>query len=61
MDTVTTAPAVGERQLVLDRRFAASRARLWRCRAEPDLLVRWYTPSPWTKAADQLDALARTL
>jgi uncharacterized protein YndB with AHSA1/START domain len=55
MDTLTTAPAAGERQLVLDRHLAAPRAKLWRCWTEPDLLVRWFTPAPWKTVRAELD------
>jgi uncharacterized protein YndB with AHSA1/START domain len=33
--------------LTLDRTLAASRANLWRCWTEPELLMRWFCPKPW--------------
>lgn len=41
------------RELVLDRLIDAPRAAVWRCWTEPQLLVQWFTPAPWsTKSAD---------
>lgn len=33
--------------LILDRILSASRASLWRCWTEPDLLKEWFCPKPW--------------
>ncbi|MEQ8479919.1 MAG: SRPBCC family protein [Hoeflea sp.] len=41
------------RELVLDRLIEAPRHAVWRCWTEPELLVQWFTPAPWsTKSAD---------
>lgn len=34
--------------LTLDRTLAASRASVWRCWTEPELLKQWFCPKPWT-------------
>lgn len=42
-----------ERELVLDRFIDLPRALIWRCWTEPDLMVKWFTPAPWsTKSVD---------
>jgi uncharacterized protein YndB with AHSA1/START domain len=43
------------RDLVLSRLLRAPRAAVWRCWTEPDLLVRWFAPAPWTTASAAID------
>ena len=38
----------GEHTLTLERILAASRAAVWRCWTEPELLKQWFCPKPWT-------------
>lgn len=35
------------RTLSITRHFKATRAAVWRCWSEPDLLKQWYCPKPW--------------
>lgn len=42
-------------ELVLDRLMDAPRAALWRCWTDPSLLVKWFTPAPWTTVSADLD------
>jgi uncharacterized protein YndB with AHSA1/START domain len=41
--------------LVLTRLFDASRAALWRCWTEPDLLKQWFCPKPWSVSEVRID------
>lgn len=43
------------RELVLTRTIAAPPAILFRCWTEPALMVRWFTPPPWSTASVELD------
>ena len=43
------------RELVLDRLIDAPRAVVWRCWTEPQLLVQWFTPAPWSTTASDVD------
>ncbi len=44
-----------DRDLVLNRRVAASPEKLYRCWTEPELLKRWFAPAPWTVPVAELD------
>lgn len=44
-----------DRDLVLNRRVAASPEKLYRCWTEPELLKRWFAPEPWTVPVAELD------
>ena len=43
------------RDLVLSLTLDAPRAAIWRCWTDADLMVRWFTPEPWSTAAADLD------
>ncbi len=43
------------RTLEIRRTLNASRARVWRCWTEPDLLKQWYCPKPWRVSEARLD------
>ncbi|MCW5735971.1 MAG: SRPBCC family protein [Enhydrobacter sp.] len=42
-----TASTNSDRELVLTRLIDVPREKLWRCWTEPELMVKWFTPSPW--------------
>lgn len=44
-----------ERDLVVTRTFEAPRRLLWRAWTEPHLLMRWFTPAPWTMSNCSID------
>lgn len=44
-----------EFDLSIELSLQASRANLWRCWTEPELLTQWFTPSPWSTAAAALE------
>ncbi|TDH38931.1 polyketide cyclase [Pseudohoeflea suaedae] len=46
------------RELVLDRVIYAPRAAVWRCWTEPDLIVKWFTPAPWSTQSSDVDVRA---
>lgn len=54
-DRMSDNPSSDERDLVLDMELAASRAKIWRCWTEAELLQRWFVPTPWTIARAELD------
>lgn len=43
------------RELVLACRIAAPRSAVWRCYTEPELMVRWFTPAPWSTDSVEID------
>lgn len=43
------------RALTLVRTLEAPRAAVWRCWSEPDLLMRWFCPKPWTVSEARMD------
>lgn len=45
-------------ELSLDRVIAAPPARIWRAWTEPQLLTRWFAPSPWTVPRAEVDLRA---
>jgi uncharacterized protein YndB with AHSA1/START domain len=45
----------GPRQLVLDRLLDTSRAKIWRCWTEPELIKQWFCPLPWKVTEAKLD------
>lgn len=48
-------PAASERELVLDRILDCPRELAWRCWTEPALLVKWFTPAPWSTVRADID------
>jgi uncharacterized protein YndB with AHSA1/START domain len=51
--TVITTPS--DREVVLQRSFAAPRALVFRALTEPELLKRWYGPSGWRLLVCEID------
>lgn len=43
------------RTLSITRTICASRAKVWRCWVEPDLLKQWYCPKPWYVSVAEID------
>ncbi len=41
--------------LEIERVIAAPRDVVWRCWSEPDLLMQWYCPAPWTVTSAEID------
>ncbi len=44
-----------DRELVLTRLIDAPRQKLYRAWTDPELLVRWFAPKPWTTPRAELD------
>lgn len=44
-----------DRELVLDRYIDAPRSAVWRCWTEPELMVKWFTPKPWSTRGAEVD------
>jgi uncharacterized protein YndB with AHSA1/START domain len=53
MSTVITTPS--EREVVVQRTFAAPRELVFRALTEPELLKRWYGPSGWQLVVCEID------
>lgn len=53
-----TAAADTDRDLVLTRLIPATPDKLYRAWTEPELLKRWFAPSPWTTPHAELDVRA---
>ncbi len=45
-----------ERDLVLERLVPVPPSRVWAAWTEPELLVRWFAPAPWTVASARVEA-----
>lgn len=43
------------RELVLQLKLNVPREKIWRCWTEPELLVKWFAPAPWTTPHAELD------
>lgn len=43
------------RDLLFRRDLDAPRDKVWRCWTEPELMMRWFTPSPWTTVHAEVD------
>lgn len=52
--TTDTAPK-NDRELVLDRLIDAPRDKVYRCWTEPELLMQWFAPQPWSTPHAELD------
>lgn len=50
-----TASPASDRELVLTRIIDVPREKLWRCWTEPELMVQWFTPSPWKTVHAETD------
>lgn len=50
-----TAAFPASRELVLDCLIEAPRSAVWRCWNDPQLLVQWFTPAPWSTKSATLD------
>jgi uncharacterized protein YndB with AHSA1/START domain len=48
-------PADPSLDLVLERRLAPSPAAVWAAWTRPELIVRWFTPAPWTTTSAAID------
>ncbi|MGA7179212.1 MAG: SRPBCC family protein [Thiobacillaceae bacterium] len=46
---------ISERELVLERLIDVAPDKLFRAWTEPELLVQWFTPRPWTVSSAHLD------
>lgn len=46
---------VDEKQLIVTRRFAASKSRVWDAWARPELLEKWWAPKPWRAITKDFD------
>jgi uncharacterized protein YndB with AHSA1/START domain len=46
------------RELVLVKSLDAPREKVWRCWTEPELLMQWFAPRPWTTPQAQIDVRA---
>lgn len=49
------APAASEQVLSLTRLIPVSRAKLYRCWTEPELLKQWFCPPPWGVSRAEMD------
>jgi uncharacterized protein YndB with AHSA1/START domain len=49
------AASTADRELVLTRIIDAPREKLFRAWTDPELLVQWFAPLPWTTASAKLD------
>lgn len=55
MTTVVEATPNNERELVISRIIDAPRQSVYRCWTEPDLMVQWFTPKPWSTKSAEVD------
>ncbi|HQY05061.1 MAG TPA: SRPBCC family protein [Lacunisphaera sp.] len=54
----SAAPFPADRELVLQRVLNAPRGKLWRCWTTPELIVQWFTPTPWKTVRAVVDVRA---
>ncbi len=50
-----TPSSINERELVLTRFINAPREKLFRAWTEPELLLQWFAPQPWTTSKAEMD------
>lgn len=55
MATAKAVTATEGRDLVLTREIAAAPAAVYRAWTEPELLMKWFAPLPWTTARAEMD------
>lgn len=55
MTRVLDHPADPELDLVLERYIDVPTELVWRAWTTPDLLVKWFTPQPWSTASAEID------
>ena len=53
--TTTHQPTIADRELVLTRIIDAPREKVFRAWTEPELLVQWFAPLPWTTPVAETD------
>jgi uncharacterized protein YndB with AHSA1/START domain len=58
MTITAEVPASSDRELVLARIIDAPPEKLFRAWTEPELLMQWFTPRPWTVSLVQTDVRA---
>ncbi|MBL8583616.1 MAG: SRPBCC family protein [Rhizobiaceae bacterium] len=58
MANTQAAAAAAKRDLVLELLLDAPREKLYRCWTEPQLLMQFFAPKPWTTAHAELDVRA---
>ena len=50
-----TPTPIAQRELILTRVINVPRAKLYRAWTEPEILKKWFAPSPWTTSKAELD------
>jgi len=50
-----TSGTIAERELVLTRFINAPREKLYRAWTDPELLLQWFAPKPWTTSKVEID------
>ena len=55
MPTPAAAPTSGTFDLVIERILDVPRHLVWRCWTEPELMVKWFTPAPWSTVRVERD------
>jgi uncharacterized protein YndB with AHSA1/START domain len=55
MTTPYQAETIAERELVINRLIDAPREKVWRAWTEPELMMQWFTPRPWTTPKVETD------
>ena len=50
-----TVPPISERELIINRVIEAPPERLFKAWTDPELLMQWFAPKPWTTPSADLD------
>lgn len=58
MSEIAAPTPIAQRELVLTRVIDVPRAKLYRAWTDPEQLVKWFAPAPWTTSKAQLDVRA---